>query len=130
MPPFSLSIDPELARKADALFRELGLDITSAVSLFLLQSLREQGLPFTPRLLAAPAAPRENGNEPAGNIDADSDDTLKKEAVQDMPPAGDAESLRGQMPERMEKKRKRHAPSGKRDVFCSEPDGRRPVFCQ
>lgn len=51
----SIRLDPELAARADALFRELGLDLSTAVQLFLLQSLREQGLPFTPRL-AAPAA--------------------------------------------------------------------------
>ena len=57
MPETSLSIDARLAREADRLFRELGLDLTSAVRLFLLQSLREQGLPFTPRLTATDARP-------------------------------------------------------------------------
>lgn len=48
--PEILPIDSELAARADALFRELGLDLTTAVQLFLRQSLREHGLPFTPRL--------------------------------------------------------------------------------
>ena len=48
--PETIYLDPELAAKADALFRELGLDLSTAVQLFLLQSLRENGLPFTPRL--------------------------------------------------------------------------------
>ena len=48
--PEILPIDSELAAKADALFRELGLDLPTAVQLFLRQSLREHGLPFTPRL--------------------------------------------------------------------------------
>ena len=50
------SIDPELAAKADTLFRELGLDLSTAIQLFLLQSLREHGLPFTPRLTPPSAA--------------------------------------------------------------------------
>lgn len=59
--PESLYIDPELADKAESLFRELGLDLTTAVHLFLRQAVRENGLPFTPRLVAAPAsaAPQE-----------------------------------------------------------------------
>ncbi len=56
--PDILPIDPELAAKADALFRELGLDLSTAVQLFLLQSLREHGLPFTPRLTPPAAAHR------------------------------------------------------------------------
>ncbi len=56
--PELLSIDAELASRADALFRELGLDLSTAVQLFLLQSLREHGLPFTPRLTPPSAAPR------------------------------------------------------------------------
>ena len=50
--PETLYLDPELAARADALFRELGLDMSTAVQLFLRQSLREHGLPFTPRLTA------------------------------------------------------------------------------
>ena len=57
--PELLSIDAELASRADALFRELGLDLSTAVQLFLLQSLREHGLPFTPRLTPPSAAPRD-----------------------------------------------------------------------
>lgn len=56
--PDILNLDPELAAKADALFQELGLDLPTAVRLFLLQSLREGGLPFTPRL-TAPSGTRE-----------------------------------------------------------------------
>ena len=50
--PETLHLDQELAAKAEALFQELGLDLNTAVRLFLLQSLREHGLPFTPRLTA------------------------------------------------------------------------------
>lgn len=54
--PETIVLDPELAARADALFRELGLDLSTAIQLFLKQSLREHGLPFTPRL--TPPAPR------------------------------------------------------------------------
>ena len=56
--PQILHLDPELASKAEALFNELGLDLSTAVHLFLRQSLRESGLPFTLRLHAP--APVEN----------------------------------------------------------------------
>ncbi|MBQ4616590.1 MAG: type II toxin-antitoxin system RelB/DinJ family antitoxin [Mailhella sp.] len=57
----TLRIDTELYEKAEKLFRELGLDIHTAVHLFLLQSLRENGLPFTPRLMAtAGSSAKEN----------------------------------------------------------------------
>ena len=55
----TLHLDPELAAKAEALFLELGLDLNTAVHLFLRQSLRENGLPFTLRL-TAPAKPVAN----------------------------------------------------------------------
>lgn len=67
-----LRLDPELASRAEALFHELGLDLSTAVQLFLLQSLRERGLPFTPRL-SAPAAPEQTPSsaEPSEPMPAD-----------------------------------------------------------
>jgi len=64
--PDTLHLDPELAARAEKLFLELGLDLPTAVHLFLRQSLRENGLPFTLRL-TAPAAPvpEANGKEEA-----------------------------------------------------------------
>lgn len=66
--PEMISIAPALAEKAEKLFRELGLDLQTAINLFLLQSLRENGLPFTPRL-TSPSAPARaeklNGSEDA-----------------------------------------------------------------
>lgn len=59
--PEMISIAPALAEKAEKLFRELGLDLQTAVNLFLLQSLRENGLPFTPRL-TNPAVPVRDKN--------------------------------------------------------------------
>ncbi|MGN1038459.1 MAG: type II toxin-antitoxin system RelB/DinJ family antitoxin [Mailhella sp.] len=56
--PEPLYIDTELAARAEKLFRELGLDLPTAIRLFLMQSLREQALPFPLRLTssASPAA--------------------------------------------------------------------------
>ena len=42
----NLSIDSNLKRASIELFSDLGLDLSSAVTLFLKQSLRVQGLPF------------------------------------------------------------------------------------
>ncbi len=66
--PEMISIDPALAKKAEKLFRELGLDLQTAIHLFLLQSLRENGLPFTPRL-TSPAQPAPAGMEEQQDAD-------------------------------------------------------------
>ena len=42
----NLSIDSNLKRASIELFSDLGLDLSSAVTLFLKQSLRVQGRPF------------------------------------------------------------------------------------
>jgi len=42
----NVRIDEELKEKADALFDELGLNMTTAFIMFLKASLREHGLPF------------------------------------------------------------------------------------
>ncbi len=42
----NLSIDSDLKKASIELFSDLGLDLSSAVTLFLKQSLRVQGLPF------------------------------------------------------------------------------------
>lgn len=60
--PEHLRLDPELAEKAEKLFLELGLDLSTAIHLFLRQSLRENALPFTLRL-TAPAAVTSGQNE-------------------------------------------------------------------
>ena len=43
----NITLDPDLKKSAQELFRDLGMDLTTAVTLFLKQSVREQGLPFT-----------------------------------------------------------------------------------
>jgi len=63
--PGTIHVSPELAIRADALFQELGLDLDTAVSLFLRQSLRDQGLPFTPRLTPAPSSASGTESVPA-----------------------------------------------------------------
>ena len=42
----NISIDPELKKTASAVFKELGLDMTTAITLFLKQSVREYRIPF------------------------------------------------------------------------------------
>lgn len=42
----NIKIDPELKRQAQDLFKDLGLNLTSAITLFLTQSVREQAIPF------------------------------------------------------------------------------------
>ena len=42
----TLRVDAELKKQADALFSELGLNLTTAFNIFLKQSVREQQIPF------------------------------------------------------------------------------------
>ena len=42
----NLSLDPELKRDASILFSDLGMDLSTAVSVFLKQAVRVQGFPF------------------------------------------------------------------------------------
>lgn len=42
----NINLDPDLKKSAQELFADLGLDLTTAVTIFLKQSLREQGIPF------------------------------------------------------------------------------------
>ena len=42
----NINLEPELKKRAQELFKDLGLDLTTAVTLFLKQALREQGIPF------------------------------------------------------------------------------------
>lgn len=97
--PQILHLDPELAAKAEALFNELGLDLSTAVHLFLRQSLRESGLPFTLRLHApspvtetvspeAEAAPAPVAEEP---IQPAMQDAAMSAAVQTEPLTVEAE---------------------------------------
>ena len=42
----TLRVDEDLKKKADELFSELGLNLTTAFNIFLRQSIREQQIPF------------------------------------------------------------------------------------
>ena len=42
----NLSLDADLKRSSQELFADLGMDLTTAVTIFLKQCLRVQGLPF------------------------------------------------------------------------------------
>lgn len=42
----NINLDEELKQQAQDLFSEFGMDLSTAVTVFLKQSLRENGLPF------------------------------------------------------------------------------------
>ena len=42
----SISLDPKLKKEANALFNEFGLDLSTAISIFLKQTVREKRIPF------------------------------------------------------------------------------------
>lgn len=46
----SFRIDKDLKRQADELFKNLGMNTSVALNMFLTQSVREQGIPFTPSM--------------------------------------------------------------------------------
>ena len=58
----SFRVDKNLKQQADELFKSLGMNTSVALNMFLTQSVREQGLPFTPNLLPTP------GNEFAESL--------------------------------------------------------------
>ena len=42
----NISLDPDLKKAGQELFADLGLDLSTAITIFLRQSIRVQGLPF------------------------------------------------------------------------------------
>ena len=46
----SIRMDADLKAQADALFAELGMNLSTAFNIFVRQSLREGGIPFEVRL--------------------------------------------------------------------------------
>ena len=46
----NIRVDSEVKNSAKKVFSELGLDLTTAVNIFLRQSIRENGIPFDLRL--------------------------------------------------------------------------------
>lgn len=57
-----LNIDSSLLKQGEDLFEDLGLSLESAITVFIKQSVREQGLPFKPTRNAADVGAK------AGNI--------------------------------------------------------------
>ena len=47
----NISLDPELKKEAVELFNSFGLDLSTAISIFLSQSVREGKIPFEIRLV-------------------------------------------------------------------------------
>ncbi len=54
---FSVRMDRELKNQCEALYGELGINLTTAINVFLRQSLRAGGFPFDVRLGQRDAAP-------------------------------------------------------------------------
>lgn len=46
MAQINIRIDDDIKKQADALFHELGLNMTTAFNIFIRQSLRQGGIPF------------------------------------------------------------------------------------
>lgn len=44
----TIRMDEELKKESDRLFDEMGMTLSTAVSVFLRQAVREQGMPFKP----------------------------------------------------------------------------------
>lgn len=44
--PIHVNIDKQLKENADELFQELGLNMSTAITIFLKQSVRDQAIPF------------------------------------------------------------------------------------
>ena len=56
MTRISIRMDENLRKEADAILDELGLNMSSAVNIFVKQLVRQGGLPFTPTLETKQAA--------------------------------------------------------------------------
>lgn len=56
----SFRVDKDLKKQADSLFRELGLNTSVALNMFLAQCVRNQALPFTPSRIEKNNAKEEN----------------------------------------------------------------------
>lgn len=53
----NIRMDCEVKAKAQALFAEFGLDMTTAINIFLRQAIRERALPFPVCLVDSPQIP-------------------------------------------------------------------------
>lgn len=66
----NIRTDKEVKEAAEKIFEQLGLNMTTAINMFLRQSIRENGIPFYPTLdvpNAITAAAMEEGKRIAGD---------------------------------------------------------------
>lgn len=68
----SIRLDPELKAQAQEVFDNLGLSLTSAITIFLKASVREQGLPFDMRLA------NENYQPPRQRQETENEEIIRK----------------------------------------------------
>lgn len=59
----NISLDPELKKQAVELFQSFGLDLSTAISLFLSQSVREGKIPFEIRNIKKKVVVEESSND-------------------------------------------------------------------
>jgi len=50
----NIRMEKDIKERADALFNALGFNLTTAINTFVKQALREQAIPFQPKLLKRP----------------------------------------------------------------------------
>ena len=55
-------MDPDIKRRAEALYGELGLNLSTAYNMFIRESLRVGGLPFQPKLSVPRGAGKRRGS--------------------------------------------------------------------
>jgi DNA-damage-inducible protein J len=68
----NMRIDETLKVEANQLFNDLGMSLTTAVTIFLEQSVRDRGLPFKPRL-ENPISAEARRDAEGGNVERFSD---------------------------------------------------------
>ena len=62
----NISLDPELKKEAVELFSSFGLDLSTAIGMFLSQSVREGKIPFEIRNVKKPKQASEHEDEHTG----------------------------------------------------------------
>ena len=78
----SFRVDKELKSQADKLFKNLGMNTSVALNMFLIQSVREQRLPFIPSM-EVPNARLINSIEEAETIELEKIKTKKYKTLED-----------------------------------------------
>ena len=81
---FSVRMDSDIKKQCEAMFGELGMNLTTAINIFLRQSLRVGGLPFDVRMdapnketIAAMLEAERIAKDPSVNHYADVEDALR-----------------------------------------------------